>query len=137
MIWALNAAALRGVDVQIITPRNNNLPYVRWAARTLYPQMLERGVKILEADGHFDHSKFLTVDGLWSLIGSTNWDPRSLRLNFEFNLACFDDKLARQLDDEFTRKFHMCQPVTLEELRSSSLPTRIRDGVARMFIPIL
>jgi cardiolipin synthase len=137
LIWALNAAALRGVDVQIITPRNNNLPYVRWAARTLYPQMLERGVKILEADGPFDHSKFMTVDGLWSLIGSTNWDPRSLRLNFEFNLACFDDKLACLLDDEFTRKFHLCQPVTREELRSAPLPARIRDGVARMFIPIL
>jgi cardiolipin synthase len=137
LIWALNAAALRGVDVQVITPRNNNLPYVRWAARTLYPQMLERGVKILEADGHFDHSKFMTVDGLWSLIGSTNWDPRSLRLNFEFNLACFDDILATQLDKEFTGKLAGCHEVTMEELLSASLPERIRNGVARMFIPIL
>jgi cardiolipin synthase A/B len=137
LIWALNAAALRGVDVQIITPRNNNLPYVRWAARTLYPQMLERGVRILEAEGHFDHSKFMTVDGLWSLIGSTNWDPRSLRLNFEFNLACFDDKLARQLDQEFTKKLEVCKAVTMEELTAAPLPSRIRDGVARMFIPIL
>jgi cardiolipin synthase A/B len=137
LIWALNDAALRGVDVQIITPRNNNLPYVRWAARTLYPHMLERNVRILEAGGHFDHSKFMTVDGLWSLIGSTNWDPRSLRLNFEFNLACFDDKLARQLDDEFANKLASCQAVTLEQLQSASLGARIRDGIARMFIPIL
>lgn len=137
LIWALNSAALRGVDVQIVTPRKNNLPYVRWAARTLYPQMLSRGVKILEADGHFDHSKFMTVDGLWCLIGSTNWDPRSLRLNFEFNLACFDDLLARKLEVEFVKKLAQCKPVTLEELASASLPERIRDGIARMFIPIL
>jgi cardiolipin synthase len=137
LIWALNAAALRGVDVQIITPRNNNLPYVRWAARTLYPQMLERGVRILEADGHFDHSKFMTVDGLWSLVGSTNWDPRSLRLNFEFNLACFDDKLAHQLEDEFAKKLAACKPVTIEELLAAPLPVRIRDGLARLFSPIL
>jgi cardiolipin synthase len=137
LIWALNAAALRGVDVQVITPRNNNLPYVRWAARTLYPQMLERGVKILEAEGHFDHSKFMTVDGLWSLVGSTNWDPRSLRLNFELNLACFDDILAGKLDAEFTVKLASCKTVTMEELLAASLPERIRDGVARMFIPIL
>jgi cardiolipin synthase len=137
LIWALNAAALRGVDVQIVTPRKNNLPYVRWAARTLYPQMLERGVRILEADGHFDHSKFMTIDGLWSLVGSTNWDPRSLRLNFEFNLACFDDKLARQLDEEFTKKLATCKPVTIEELLAAPLPVRIRDGLARLFIPIL
>ncbi|MFZ4764258.1 MAG: phospholipase D-like domain-containing protein, partial [Roseimicrobium sp.] len=67
LIWALNAAALRGVKVRIVTPRRNNLPYVRWAARTLYPSLIECGVQILEADGHFDHSKFMTVDGLWSL----------------------------------------------------------------------
>jgi cardiolipin synthase len=137
LIWALNAAALRGVDVQIITPRNNNLPYVRWAARTLYPQMIERGVKILEADGCFDHSKFMTVDGLWSLIGSTNWDPRSLRLNFEFNLACFDDILARKLNGEFEMKLKLCKEMTLEELKAAPLAERIRNGVARMFIPIL
>lgn len=137
LIWALNSAALRGVDVQVITPRRNNLPYVRWASRTLMPQMIERGVKILEADGHFDHSKFMTVDGLWSLIGSTNWDPRSLRLNFEFNLACFDDKLTRQLDAAFKLKLADSRPVTLAQLQSASLPERIRDGVARMFIPIL
>jgi cardiolipin synthase len=137
LIWALNAAALRGVDVQIITPRNNNLPYVRWAARTLYPQMIERGVKILEADGCFDHSKFMTVDGLWSLIGSTNWDPRSLRLNFEFNLACFDDILARKLDTEFTMKLATSKGVTIEELKTAPVAERIRNGVARMFIPIL
>jgi cardiolipin synthase len=137
LIWALNAAALRGVDVKVITPRNNNLPYVRWAARTLYSQMLERGVQILEAQGHFDHSKFMTIDGLWSLVGSTNWDPRSLRLNFEFNLACFDDKLAVRLDEEFGQKLKESKPVTVQELQAASLPVRVRDGLARLFIPIL
>ena len=76
LIWALNAAALRGVDVQVITPRNNNLPYVRWAgAHPLSADAGARRARSLEADGHFDHSKFMTIDGLWSLIGSTNWDP--------------------------------------------------------------
>jgi cardiolipin synthase len=137
LIWALNAAALRGVDVQVITPRKNNQPWVRWASRTLMPQMIERGVRILEAEGHFDHSKFMTIDGLWSLIGSTNWDPRSLRLNFEFNLACFDDILARHLDAEFENKLTVAKPILLSQLQAASLPERVRDGIARMFIPIL
>ncbi len=137
IIWALNAAALRGVDVTVVTPRNNNIPYVRWAAHTLYPQMLRSGVHILEADGPFDHSKFMTVDGLWSLVGSTNWDPRSLRLNFEFNLACFDDVLAGQLNELFVKCLQDCVPVTLEELRNASLPVRLRNGFARLFIPVL
>ena len=137
IIWALNMAVLRGVDVKIITPRNNNIAPVRWAARTLYPALLERGVKIYEADGHFDHSKFMTVDGIWSLIGSTNWDPRSLRLNFEFNVACFDGQLAGRLNGEFSAKLADSQQVTQEELDKATLRERLRDGVARMFIPVL
>lgn len=135
--WALNLACLRGVDVRIVTPRANNIPPVRWAARTLYPDMLERGVRIFECEGLFDHSKFMTVDRTWSLIGSTNWDPRSLRLNFEFNVACFDDALAGDLNAEFEKKIAISEEVTLEELRSASLPERMRDGLARMFIPVL
>ena len=137
LIWALNAAALRGVDVTIITPRHNNIPYVRWASRTLFPQMLERGVHILEAEGHFDHTKFMTVDSLWSLVGSTNWDPRSLRLNFEFNTACFDDILAKQLNAIFEKTLQECHAVTLAELKAATLPVRLRDGIARLFMPVL
>lgn len=137
LIWALDLASLRGVKVTIITPRNNNIPFVRWAARTLYPSMLEKDVHIHEAEGHFDHSKFMTVDGSWSLIGSTNWDPRSLRLNFEFNLACFDEKLAGQLNAVFAEKLAQSKAVTMEALEAASLPERLRDGLARMFMPLL
>ena len=135
--WALNLASLRGVDVQIVTPRANNIPPVRWAARTLYPALIERNVKIFESTGLFDHTKFMTVDGSWALIGSTNWDPRSLRLNFELNLACFDENLAAELNSEFDRKIAESMEITLAELKSSSLPVRMRDGIARMFIPLL
>ena len=137
IIWAMNLAALRGVKVTVITPRNNNIPPVRWAARTLYPLMLEKGVRIMEADGLFDHTKFMTVDGLWSLIGSTNWDPRSLRLNFEFNLACFDKALAANLNQDFERKLTCSTEITQAMLDDASLGERLRDGVARMFCSVL
>ena len=135
--WALNLAALRGVDVKIITPRKNNIPPVQWASRTIYPALLERGVQIFESSGVFDHSKYMTVDGLWSLIGSTNWDPRSLRLNFEFNLACFGDVLAKELNEHFQEQLQSAAAITQSELSSASLGTRIRDGIARLFIPFL
>ncbi len=137
ILWALNLACLRGVDVKIITPRANNIPPVRWAARTLYPGLLDRGVKIFESGGLFDHTKFMTVDRSWSLIGSTNWDPRSLRLNFEFNLSCFDEKLASELNAGFDRKIAESVEVTLAQLSSAGIASRLRDGIARMFIPIL
>lgn len=137
LIWALDLASLRGVKVTIITPKNNNIPFVRWAARTQYPSMLDKDVHIYEMEGHFDHSKFMTVDGSWSLIGSTNWDPRSLRLNFEFNLACFDETLAGQLNAVFAAKLQQSKAVTMEDLNAASLFERLRDGVARMFMPLL
>lgn len=135
--WALDLAALRGVNVMIITPRHNNIPPVRWASRTIYPELLARGVRIFENGGLFDHTKFMTVDGLWSLIGSTNWDPRSLRLNFEFNLACFDEKLAGELNAEFQRRLENSTEATREDLAAASLGERVRDGIARMFTPFL
>lgn len=137
LIWALTLASLRGVSVTIITPKNNNIPFVRWAARTLYPELMERGVKIYESVGHFDHSKFMTVDGLWSLIGSTNWDPRSLKLNYEFNLACFDDILAVDLDKQFAASLESSEQVNQKMLDESPLLVKLRDGIARLFIPFL
>ncbi|HEY2572911.1 MAG TPA: phospholipase D-like domain-containing protein, partial [Verrucomicrobiaceae bacterium] len=135
--WALMLATLRGVDVKVILPQHNNIPPVRWASRTLFPDLLARGVRIYENKGMFDHTKFMTVDRLWSLIGSTNWDPRSLRLNFEFNLACFDGMLANELNTEFLKRLDESTEVKRAELDAASLGERLRDGVARMFMPFL
>jgi len=52
----------------------------------------------------FDHTKLMVVDGAWTLLGSTNWDPRSLRLNFEFNLECYDRELATALEGQIPKK---------------------------------
>ena len=98
---------------------------------------LGRGVRIFENGGVFDHTKFMTVDGLWSLIGSTNWDPRSLRLNFEFNLACFDEKLAGELNSDFQLRMEQSGEVKHSDLDAASLGERVRDGIARLFMPFL
>lgn len=136
---ALIACALRGVRVRIITPSGgaNNVPLVHWASRTTYPPLLRRGCRIFESPAPFDHSKLLTIDGIVSIIGSTNVDPRSLKLNFEYNLACFDDHLAVALNKEFDRKLALSTEVTLETLAAQSLPARFRNGVARLFVPLL
>ncbi len=134
---ALIACALRGVKVSIIVPKANNIAVVQWASYTLFPPLLARGIRIYESAAPFDHSKALIVDGLWSMIGSANWDPRSLQLNFEFNLACFDDQLAAQLRGEFDRKLAASHELTQAILDQQSLWERLRNGVARFFIPLL
>ncbi len=134
---ALMTCALRGVRVRILLPGKNNLAFVQWASRTMYAPLLKRGCRIYESVGVFDHSKLMTVDGKFSLIGSTNWDPRSLRLNFEFNLGCFDDRLAHRLNAEFDSRMVGAREVTQEWLDAMPLAERIRGGVARLFTPLL
>src|SRR4029434_8434242 len=82
LIAALNVAAMRGVQVDILLPSKSNLPFVHSASRALWWQVLEHGCRIWLSPPPFDHSKLLLLDDVWSLVGSANWDPRSLRLNF-------------------------------------------------------
>lgn len=137
LISALNVAALRGVNVELLLPERSNLPVVQWASRAHWWQVLERGCRLWLTPPPFDHSKLVIVDDCWSLVGSANWDPRSLRLNFEFNVECYDPALAGQLNKIFTAKLERARPVTLEEVDARGLPARLRDGVARLFTPYL
>jgi cardiolipin synthase len=85
----------------------------------------------------FDHTKVMIVDDAWSLVGSANWDPRSLRLNFEFNVECYGAALAESLNAILESKLETARRVTLEEVDGRSLLPRLRDGVARLFAPFL
>ena len=137
VISALNLAAMRGVQVDIILPARINLPFVLWASRAIWWQVLQHGCRIWLTPPPFDHSKLMLVDGCWVLLGSANWDPRSLRLNFEFNLECYDVELAQRLDQWVETKRNGARLVTLEEVDGRSLPTRLRDGIARLLTPYL
>ena len=137
LITSLNVAAMRGVAVDIILPQQNNLALVQWASTAQLWEVLERGCRVWLSPPPFDHSKFMVVDGLWSLVGSANWDPRSLRLNFEFNLECYSRELAASLADLARSKLQHSRPVTLADLDGRSLPVRLRDGVARLLSPYL
>ncbi|HXT39286.1 MAG TPA: phospholipase D-like domain-containing protein [Candidatus Angelobacter sp.] len=137
LITALNLAVLRGVQVDIILPRVSNLPYVRWASRAMWWQVLERGCRIWLTPPPFDHSKLMIVDNHWVFLGSANWDPRSLRLNFELNVECYGRDFAAEMDAIVQNKLRGAKPVTLEEVDGRSLPVRLRDGVARLFTPYL
>jgi cardiolipin synthase len=137
LIAALKLCATRGVQVSIVTPAQNNIPFVSWAARTLYPELLHAGCRIFESPPPFDHSKLLVIDDTWSFVGSTNWDPRSLRLNFEFNLACHSRELVAGLAEIFERKKAQSAETTAAALEALPMPERLRNGFARLFIPVL
>ncbi len=137
IVAALGVAALRGVSVCILIPEVSNIRLVQWATMPYLPELLEYGCEIFFTPPPFDHSKLFLVDDDWSLIGSTNWDPRSLRLNFEFNVECYGTQLSSALKAIITEKRSRARRVTLEELQKRHLLLRLRDGVARLGSPYL
>jgi cardiolipin synthase len=137
LITALNIAAMRGVSVHIILPEYGNLALVQWASTAQLWQVLQRGCRVWLTPPPFDHTKLMTVDGAWSLIGSANWDPRSLRLNFEFNVECYDQDLAAQLSALVQNRKSVAREVTLADVDGRPLWRRLRDGVCRLAQPYL
>ncbi len=137
LLTALDVAAMRGVAVDIVLPGKNNLSLVGWASTTLWPSLLDHGCRIWLSPGPFDHTKLMLVDDVWTLLGSANWDPRSLQLNFEFNVECYDVELARSLGKLVAAKISDAHAVTLQELHDRPVAARLRDGVARLATPYL
>jgi cardiolipin synthase len=137
LISALTVAAMRGVEVKIILPRVNNQILVKWASTALLWQVLQRGCRVFLTEPPFDHSKLMLVDEAWAFVGSANWDPRSLRLNFEFNIECYDEDFCARLAGLVAKKLVSAPEVTKAEVDSRSLPVQLRDGIARLFSPYL
>ncbi|MCH8474873.1 MAG: cardiolipin synthase [Opitutales bacterium] len=137
LISALNTAVMRGVRVDILIPDQNNLTFVDWACQSNIQDLVQWGCRVWRSAPPFDHSKLMLIDDYWSLIGSANWDPRSLNLNFEFNVECYDSQLARKLGEIFEDKRATAEMVTIRSVLDRPLVLRLRNGLARLFSPYL
>jgi cardiolipin synthase len=137
LISALLIAALRGVAIEIILPATSNLRMVKWASDAGLEELLQEGCRVYLSPPPFDHSKLMLVDHLWVLLGSANWDARSLALNFEFNMECYDVQLAATMGEILQEKKSSARELTLTELRSQSLILKLRNRFFRLFSPYL
>jgi cardiolipin synthase len=137
MMGCLQAAALSGVDVRAMIPAQNNWPLVQWALQHNMAELLQTGVRVLLRPSPFAHSKCLLVDRGYALVGSSNLDPRSLRLNFELGIEIFDPGLNADLSAHFEKVAADCEDYSLERLRARRIPARLRDGAAALFSPYL
>jgi len=115
----------------------SNLGFVHWAALATVPDLIHNGCHVHLTPPPFDHSKLLLVDGRWALVGSANWDARSLRLNFEYNLECHDRALSNTLDGYFEARLARSRRLELSELRGQPLWKRLRNSTARLLSPYL
>lgn len=137
LISALITAARRGVEVDIVVPAKNNLTLVDHAMTGQFDQLLKHYCRIWRAEGNFDHSKLLSVDGCWAYVGSSNLDPRSLRLNFEVDIEVLDTTFSTEIEMRIGRALAGARAVTLEGLRSRPFPLRLIDRILWLGSPYL
>jgi len=130
---ALGLAAMRGVGVDILVPEQSNHRVLDWARRVALRLLVEAGCRVWLLPAPFDHSKLMTVDDAWSLIGSANWDIRSFRLNFELNVEIHDEAFARMLAEVTPTG----RPLTLQEINGDAFALRLRNNAARLLQPYL
>jgi cardiolipin synthase len=137
LIAPLQAAALAGIDVAVILPARNNLPYVHRATRHMLWELLQRGVRVYYQPPPFVHSKLFYVDDHYAQVGSANLDERSLRLNFELNVEVFDRDTVNGLAHHFEAIRASASRVTLEDVDGRPVLTKALDGIAWLFSPYL
>jgi len=137
LISALNTAARRGVTIDIVVPAANNLLLVDRAMTAQFDQVLKGHCRVWRDEGPFDHSKLLVIDGTWAFVGSSNIDPRSLRLNFEIDLEVLDRDFAGQIDARIAAIVAHARPVKLAELRARPFARRLVDRILWLGSPYL
>ncbi|GAC15841.1 cardiolipin synthase [Aliiglaciecola lipolytica] len=137
LLTCLHAAALRGVSIEIIVPEKSDFVVLNWVMEANYARIMEHGIKIYKNKRPFDHSKIAIIDEAWSFIGSTNWDARSLDLNFEINLECFDSELNENLTKFFHSKKQNATRVNMKDLENVPFYKKVRNNLVRLMSPYL
>ncbi len=135
--FAIMEAILRGVRVEIVLPQRSDQVLMDWAMRGHLRMFRRVPAQFYLSPPPFDHSKLVTVDGEWCLVGSSNWDIRSHRLNFEFDLECYDADLVSALDRIIDAKISAAQPFDTETVVTWPKWIQLRNAAAHLFQPYL
>lgn len=130
---ALREAAKRGVAVRIILPSYSDFSGVFYAGRAHYDELLDSGVQLFELESAFLHSKSIVVDGIWSSIGSTNFDWRSFVHNYEADLIVHDAGFARALERRFRRDLAASVEIDPQQWRNRGAAQKLREWLARQW----
>ena len=135
--FVIAQAVLRGVRVDIVLPQHSDQRLMQWAMSAHIRFFRHVGAHFSLTQGPFDHSKLATVDGQWCLLGSSNWDARSFRLNFEFDLECYDPELTARIDTLIDARIARGATLTPEALLARPRWLQLRDAAARLLMPYL
>lgn len=130
-------AAKRGVDVQIVLPKESNHVTIDWLGRRHYHELLSAGVRIFRYKHIMIHSKTATIDGKWSTVGTANIDRLSLLGNYEVNLEIYDEGFAAQMERMFELDKTNTEELTLEEWENRPLPAKVVERALASLSPLV
>jgi len=134
---ALAHACYRGVDVTLVLPSRSDSVLSLWAGRSYYAELLEAGVEIHEYDAGVLHSKVITVDDRWCMLGSANVDVRSFKLNFEITALIYDQGLVTELAESIDGFCARARSIPPHEVWHRGGLRRLGEGAARLLTPLL
>jgi cardiolipin synthase len=138
ILEALKAAALAGVDVQLMfTPRGSTYQIPYRAAHTYFKEVVEAGARVYLYQAGYFHPKTLNIDNAVITIGTANMDIRSFSLNYETTAIVYDEGKAQELEEQFHEDLKHCKQWTVEEYKSYSATHRFLDSIYRLTSPIL
>lgn len=127
----LKAAAARGVDVVLMLPGFSDFWAPLYAGRSYYDDLLAAGIKIYERPDALLHAKTAVVDGVWSSIGSTNLDWRSLVHNYEADVIVYGDEFGGRMEELFSNDLNVSRQITLDQWRDRGAVSRFKEWFAR------
>jgi cardiolipin synthase len=137
MADALQAAAVRGIDVRVMMSRRSDMMLVQKASCSYVRDMLKAGVKVYLYNKGFLHSKMMVFDGSLTLVGSANFDSRSFEQNFEVEAFIYDEELGMHASDIFVEDQRFSEPISAREWRRRPASERFIESVMRLFAPLL
>jgi cardiolipin synthase len=137
LLLAIKMAAWRGVDVRLLVAAKSEIPYLVWAGRSFYPELLGVGVRIYEYSKGINHTKAALLDDDWLFVGSANTDTRSMRLNFEMHLLLKHEGEGKRLETLLEKYFEDSEEMTVKKLQKKPRRFQLLEAACRPLAPIL
>ena len=134
---ALKFAAKRGVDVKIIMPHIPDKKTAFYLARSYYPDLIKYGIKIYEYEPGFVHAKSIVCDNMRAVVGTINFDFRSMYLHYECAVYLKDMPLILDIENDYSETLKSCIEITLDKYKQFSIITKFIGKVARLIAPLI
>lgn len=137
IITALQVAAKSGVDVRLLIPKISDSWTAKYASNSYLESLLEADVKVYRYTKGIIHAKTITVDGVFSSIGTSNMDYRSFNINFEINALIYNNEFSTLLENQFMKDLKDAERVDFERWKSRPFHQRVKESYCRLWSPLL